>query len=296
MNLSSVRLSTSIGLLIVGGHQLDKPRFNHRPRQPQPPLLNELCGSPWSRRIFQKGRSVAFTMAKKKGGFGRFLGAITGTPYERLLKQVDKLVNEFEDDDRKLAKNLNKLAKMIGEQYEEENLDEEEHDLILEAIEEVDPEGRSFAKLSDDEDSFYAGTVPDAPELKREKRTNLDDLMQSKGDEFLGSYGRDEFEEFKARMSDDFIAESDDAIRQGDHQAEIITENRVFADADEELDRLKQQISQESGMVDPNAEEEEEEVEGYSIDENGVEWFEDEDGYWWFREEGQDDWQPYDED
>ena len=193
---------------------------------------------------------------RRKGGFGRFLGAITGTPYERLLKQVDKLVNEFEDDDRKLAKNLNKLAKMVGEQYEEENLDEEEHDLILEAIEEVDPEGRSFAKLSDDEDSFYAGTVPDAPELKREKRTNLDDLMQSKGDEFLGSYGRDEFEEFKARMSDDFIAESDDAIRQGDHQAEIITENRVFADADEELDRLKQQISQESGMVDPNAEEE----------------------------------------
>ena len=45
-----------------------------------------------------------------------------------------------------------------------------------------------------------------------------------------------------------------------------------------------------------DAEEEEEEVEGYSIDENGVEWFEDEDGYWWFREEGQDDWQPYDED
>ena len=151
-------------------------------------------------------------MAKKKGGFGRFLGAITGTPYERLLKQVDKLVNEFEDDDRKLAKNLNKLVKMVGEQYEEENLDEEEHDLILEAIEEVDPEGRSFAKLSDDEDSFYAGTVPDAPELKREKRANLDDLMQSKGDEFLGSYGRDEFEEFKARMSDDFIAESDDEI------------------------------------------------------------------------------------
>ena len=32
------------------------------------------------------------------------------------------------------------------------------------------------------------------------------------------------------------------------------------------------------------------------FDENGVEWFEDEDGYWWYREEGQDDWQPYDED
>ena len=241
-------------------------------------------------------------MAKKKGGFGRFLGAITGTPYERLLKQVDKLVNEFEDDDRKLAKNLNKLVNMVGTQYEEENLDEEEHDLIIEAIEEVDPEGRSFGKLSDEEDSFYAGSVPDAPELKREKRANLDDLMQSKGDEFLGSYGRDEFEEFKARISDDFIAESDDAIRQGDHEAEIVTENRVFADADDELERLKQQISQESGMVDPNAEDEAEaaedgeEVDGYSIDENGVEWFEDEDGYWWFREEGQDEWQPYDED
>ena len=65
-------------------------------------------------------------MAKKKGGFGRFLGAITGTPYERLLKQVDKLVSEFEDDDRKLARNLNKLVTMVGQQYEEENLDEEE--------------------------------------------------------------------------------------------------------------------------------------------------------------------------
>ncbi len=265
-------------------------------------MLNEPCGGSRRRSIFEKGPAIGLTMAKKKGGFGRFLGAITGTPYERLLKQVDKLVKDFDDDDRKLAKNLNKLVKMVGEQYEEENLDEEEHDLIIEAIEEVDPEGRSFGKLSEDDDSFYAGNVPDAPELKREKRANLDELMQSKGDEFTGSYGRDEFEEFKARISDDFIAESDDAIRQGDHQAEIVTENRVFADADEELDRLKQQISEESGMVDPNAEEEveevqeSEEVEGYSIDENGVEWFEDEDGYWWFREEGQDDWQPYDED
>ena len=34
-------------------------------------------------------------MAKKKGGFGRFLGAIAGTPYERLLKQVDKIVDQF---------------------------------------------------------------------------------------------------------------------------------------------------------------------------------------------------------
>ena len=32
------------------------------------------------------------------------------------------------------------------------------------------------------------------------------------------------------------------------------------------------------------------------IDENGTEWFEDDDGYWWFREEGQEEWQPYEED
>ena len=135
-------------------------------------------------------------MAKKKGGFGRFIGALTGTPYERLLKQVDKLVSEHEDDDRKLARTLQKLVKIVGENYEEENIDEEEHDLIIESIEEVDPENRSFDKLSEDEDSFYSGAVPDAPELKLGKRKTLDELMQSKGDEFVGSYGRDEFEEF----------------------------------------------------------------------------------------------------
>tara|TARA_B100001142_G_C14337871_1_gene656632 strand:+ start:530 stop:1234 length:705 start_codon:yes stop_codon:yes gene_type:complete len=234
-------------------------------------------------------------MAKKKGGFGRFIGALTGTPYERLLKQVDKLVSEHEDDDRKLARTLQKLVKIVGENYEEENIDEEEHDLIIESIEEVDPENRSFDKLSEDEDSFYSGAVPDAPELKLGKRKNLDELMQSKGNEFVGSYGRDEFEEFKSRMTDDFFAESDDAIRKGDHEAEVAKENRVFGDEEEELEQLKQQISKESGLVDPNAEDEEEDLEGYSVDEDGVEWFEDEDGYWWYREEGQDDWQPYDE-
>ena len=233
-------------------------------------------------------------MAKKKGGFGRFIGALTGTPYERLLKQVDKLVSEHEDDDRKLARTLQKLVKIVGENYEEENIDEEEHDLIIESIEEVDPENRSFDKLSEDEDSFYSGAVPDAPELKLGKRKTLAELMQSKGDEFVGSYGRDEFEEFKSKMTDDFFAESDDAIRKGDHEAEVAKENRAFGDEDEELEQLKQQISKESGLVDPNAEDEED-LEGYSVDEDGVEWFEDEDGYWWYREEGQDDWQPYDE-
>ena len=202
---------------------------------------------------------------------------------------------EHQDDDRKLARTLKKLVNIAAENFEQENIDEEEHDLIIEAIEEADPENRSFGKLSEEEDSFYSGAVPDAPELKLGKRKNLDELMQSGGNEFVGSYGRDEFEEFKSRMTDDFFADSDDAIKKGDHQAEKRTENRVFGDENQDLDQLKQQISQESGLVDPNAEDEEEDLEGYTVDEDGVEWFEDEDGYWWYREEGQEDWQPFDE-
>lgn len=247
-------------------------------------------------------------MAKKKSGFGRFLGAITGSPYERLLKQVDKMVDQFEDDQEELASQLEALVDQAGDAFEEENIDEEEHDLIIEAIEEADPEGRVFSKLSSEEDAFYGGDIPDAPELKREKRINLDDLMKAKGDEFTGSFGRDEFEEFRDRMTDEFYEESDNAIRQGDHQAEIRTTNRVFGGAESDVDDAKRRISEESGLVDPKAaeaarieaeaeaDEEEYDDENYSIDENGVEWFEDEDGYWWYREEGQDDWQPYDED
>ena len=101
-------------------------------------------------------------------------------------------------------------------------------------------------------------------------------------------------------MTDEFYQESDNAIRQGDHQAEIRTTNRVFGGAETDVDDAKRRIAEESGMVDPNAvqeveEEEEEDYDGYSIDEDGVEWFEDEDGYWWYREEGQTEWQPYDE-
>ena len=58
-------------------------------------------------------------MAKKKGRLGRLFGAITGSPYERLIKQVDKLV-ETSEDDRILGKNLIKLVKITGQNYEEE--------------------------------------------------------------------------------------------------------------------------------------------------------------------------------
>ncbi|MBL6891515.1 MAG: hypothetical protein ISR22_05640 [Candidatus Poseidoniaceae archaeon] len=231
-------------------------------------------------------------MAKKKGRLGRIFGAITGSPYERLIKQVDKLV-ETSEDDRILGKNLVKLVKITGQNYEEEKIDEEEHDLIIEAIEEIDPQNRVFGKVSDDEDSFYMGDSPDAPELNLGKRKNLDQLMKSKGNEFTGSYGREEFEEFRSKMTQDFLDESDKAVRDGDHSANIGTVNRVFADVDDEVQQLKRSISEETGMEDPNAEDDL--PDGYSIDEDGTEWFEDEDGYWWYRLVGEEEWLPHDE-
>ena len=231
-------------------------------------------------------------MAKKKGRLGRLFGAITGSPYERLIKQVDKLV-ETSDDNRILGKNLLKLVKITGQNYEEEKIDEEEHDLIIEAIEEIDPQNRVFGKVSEDEDSFYMGDSPEAPELNLGKRKNLDQLMKSKGNEFTGSYGRDEFQEFRNKMTQDFLDESDKAVRDGDHSANIGTVNRVFADVDDEVQQLKKSISEETGMEDPNAEDDL--PDGYSIDEDGTEWFEDEDGYWWYRLVGEDEWLPHDE-
>ena len=233
-------------------------------------------------------------MAKKKRGFGRIFGAITGSPYERLLKQVDKVVNES-GSDRALAKTLKKLVKTVSQQYEEGNIDEEEHDLVLESIEEADPEGRSFPKLTDDSDAFYDdGDMPDSPELKLGKRKNLDDLMKSQGNECTGSFGRDEFEDFRKTMAADFYADSDDAIAAGDHQQEIRTQNRVFADAEDGIDKLKKQMAQESGL-EHHVEEEEEEDENYYVDEDDVEWWRDDEGYWWYREPGQEDWQPHEE-
>mgnify|MGYP001468334272 FL=1 len=231
-------------------------------------------------------------MAKKKGRLGRIFGAITGSPYERLMKQVDKLV-ETSEDDRILGKNLVKLVKITGQNYEEEKIDEEEHDLIIEAVEDVDPQNRVFGKVSNDEDSFYMGDSPEAPELNLGKRKNLDQLMKSKGNEFTGSYGRDEFQEFRDKMTQEFLEESDKAVRDGDHSANIGTVNRVFADVDEEVQQLKRSITEETGMEDPNAEDDL--PDGYSIDEDGTEWFEDEDGYWWYRLVGEDEWLPHDE-
>ena len=228
-------------------------------------------------------------MAKKKGGFGRFLGAITGSPYERLQKQIDKVVKEASGD-KALAKTLKKLVTMVGQQYDEENIDEEEHDLLLESIEEVDPDERTFPKVGDDSDSFYDdGDMPDSPELEGGKSKNLDVLMKSQGSEFTGSYGRDEFEEYRKSMSADFYAESDDAVAAGDHQHEIRTQNRVFAGADDGIETLKKEMAEESGLEDPT----ESVDENYYTDDDGIEWWKDDEGYWWFREPGQDDWKAH---
>jgi hypothetical protein len=231
-------------------------------------------------------------MAKKKGGFGRFLGAITASPYERMQKQIDKAIDEAESD-RALAKTLKKMVKAIGDQYEEENIDEEEHDLLIEAIEDADPEGRTFGKLTDSSDAFYdSGDMPDSPKLNLGKRKNLDELMKAQGNEFTGSFGRDEFDDFKRTMAADFYADSDDAIAAGDHQAEIRTQNRVFADAEDGIDQLKRKMAEESGLEHHV---EEEEDENYYVDDDDVEWWKDDEGYWWYREPGEEEWQPHEE-
>ncbi len=233
-------------------------------------------------------------MARKKRGIGKFLGVITGSPYDRLLKQIEKSAKEHDDDDRTLARELKKLSRTVQKQYQEDNIDDEEHDLLMEGIEEADPQERSFPKLDAEEDEFYMGDIPDAPKLDLSKEVDLDELMRSKEGSFTSTYGREEFDEFRSRMTDDFHADSEEAIQAGDHQAEIRTQHRVFADADQDADDLKRQYVSDSDLVDPNAPKEEDD-ENYRVDEDGTEWWKDDDGYWWYRDSGQDDWQPYEE-
>ena len=63
-------------------------------------------------------------MAKKKRGFGKILGAITGSPYDRLLKQIGKNTKEHDGDDRTLARVLKKHSRTVQKQYEEGNIDD----------------------------------------------------------------------------------------------------------------------------------------------------------------------------
>ena len=175
-------------------------------------------------------------MAKRRSGLGRFLGAVAGSPYERLLKELERIQERNEEDDAQLAKEVLRFTKMVMKQYEDDRIDEEEHDLIIEAAEEADPNGRSFTKLGEDGDEFYdMDAMPSAPSLKRGKSVDLDDLLRSKEDSFTGTFGKDEFDEFKDRMTESFYADSDEAIQAGDHQVEIRTDHRVFGSAEDEV-------------------------------------------------------------
>ena len=166
-------------------------------------------------------------MARKRGGFSRFMGALTGTPYEKLLKQIAKLETDHADDDRKLARKLGDLVDDVIAAYEEEEIDGEEHDLLMDAIEEADPDERTFDRLEDDGDAFYDEDMPDAPDIKMGRRKNLDELMATTDDSFVGSFGRDEFEEFRSKMTDDFIQESDDAVRAGAQHSHAAAHGRA---------------------------------------------------------------------
>ena len=226
----------------------------------------------------------------KKGGFGRFLGGLAGKPYDRLMNQLEKIADGFSGAE--LAAECDKFVKVVRRTLDNEQIDEEEHDLIIEEVEEIHPDGKTYPRLGDDSEEFYDGDdIPDAPELDLGGTVNLDDLMKSKDGAFTGSFGRDEYEEYRQKMAEDFFKESDEAIASGDHEGMESQDpgHRVFHDVEDEARDMKRQIAQEMG-VETN---EEEENESYRVDEDGTEWWQDDDGAWWYRPQGQEDWFPY---
>ncbi len=227
----------------------------------------------------------------KRGGFGKFLGGLAGRPYDRLMSRLEKIAKEHAGSS--LASECEKFVKIVRRTLDEEQIDEEEHDLIMEEVEEIHPEGKTYPRLGDDSEDFYDGEeLPDAPELDLGRRSNLDDLMKTKDGSFTGSFGRDEYEEYRQRMAQDFFKESDEAIASGDHQNMTSQDpgHRVFHDVEDEAKDLKRQIAQEMGV-----EVEEEEDDTYRVDEDGTEWWQDDDGAWWYRPQGEEDWYPYED-
>tara|TARA_B100001758_G_scaffold85499_2_gene72771 strand:+ start:3858 stop:4559 length:702 start_codon:yes stop_codon:yes gene_type:complete len=228
-------------------------------------------------------------MAKRKSRFSKFLGALTGTPYDKLLKQIEKIPDEFEDD-RALSKEIRRYVKIIVKAHKEEKIDDDEHDLLIEELEDIDPEGRTFDKLNEDE-VFYTGEgVPDAPSVKVGKNIDLDSLMRKKTNQFTGSFGREEFDEYREKMALEFAEESRNAAEEGyvERTSNVDPTGRVFRDDEEEALETKRRIAVESGLINEN--EDYEDDENYSVDEDGVEWYQDEEGQWWYREPDEDDW------
>ena len=231
---------------------------------------------------------MAYFMAKK-GGFGRFLGGLAGRPYDRLMNRLEKIADDFTGD--ALASECDKFVKVVKRTHDEEQIDDEEHDLIIEEVEDIHPAGKTYQRLGDDSEEFYDGDeLPDAPELNVGQNVNLDELMRSKDGAFTGSFGRDEYEEYRQKMAEDFFHESDEAVASGDHEDLQSQDpgNRVFHDVEDEARDLKRKIAEEMGV-----ETEEETDESYRVDEDGTEWWQDDDGAWWYRPQGEEDWYPY---
>ena len=234
---------------------------------------------------------MGYFMAKR-GGFGRFLGGIAGRPYDRLMNRLEKIADEFTGS--ALAAECDKFVKVVRRTLDEEQIDEEEHDLIMEEVEEIHPEGKSYTRLGDDTEEFYDDDLPDAPELDLGRRVDLDQLMRSRDGAFTGSFGRDEYEEYRQKMAEDFFKESDEAIASGDHEHMESQDpgHRVFHDVEDEARDLKRQIAQEMGV---EVEDEGGDDDSYRVDEDGTEWWQDDDGAWWYRPQGEEDWYPYED-
>ena len=138
---------------------------------------------------------------------------------DRLMSQFEHAVKQAGDDDDELADQLDRFARIVKRRYEEGEIDDEEHDLLIEEVEDAHPDGKSFARLGDVSDEFYdSDDIPDAPELKVGKDVDLDELLQGSRSESTGSWGADEYDEYRQRMAEEFMRESDEAIASGDHQ------------------------------------------------------------------------------
>ncbi len=231
-------------------------------------------------------------LARKKKGLGGFLGSLAGTAYDRLSRHIEKTEENTEIE--QLGRELNKIAKIVRREYDQENIDEEEHDILIEAIEEVHPDGRTFPKLqSESNEDYDAENMPDAPELELGGPVNLDDLMRSRTDSFQGSWGSNEYDDYKRQMAEEFYKDSDEAIAAGDHDQMVAQDpvaGRVFHDVEDTASQVKKDIRREQG----EDVEEEPEEEDYYVDDDNVEWWRDDDGQWWYRTPGNDDWYPGD--
>ena len=101
---------------------------------------------------------------------------------------------EINENDKDLSKEIRRFVKIITKAHKDERIDDDEHDLLVEELEDIDTDGRIFDKLNEEEE-FYSGEgVPDTPTEKVGKNVDLDSLMRKKSDQFTGSFGRSEFE------------------------------------------------------------------------------------------------------